>query len=451
MVKKLADGQTVNIPQLDLEGIIKKQSRKMYPFNINTQGELVELTDKESSLDTHNDEDAIIIYDEQDQEDDMDSFKKGNEEQKYSDLFNSSFFSDLSSVQKSKKKDEPQIQIEKDFDELLNDKDFNDKEIIINDKGDHNSFLDQDLNIDSIQLDEKKEDYTVSVIEKEEKRSNKNILEAALGLLSDENTGMNDNYSKSLKKHNENEAKLGEVRNNNFMRTDSQEKMSKLNQFVAQTKKLNKLQESRDDHSNILNLNEIKCKSVPADNREILNDHPTFGYQAGAYKNEEPMPNDYNAFEKSMKEQKSSSEYSKDEESKIRNKSVVIPRSSILIKNKKNIQKLNTDSKDQERFIKNYSVSPSRLMMNSKHPNLRENEEDKDDYKDKIKYTSLKNYSKAKINFKSSNALNKDSSLSNLKQSSKKKKRPIPFKFIKSKKNPASEQYSNYAAKSMSF
>ena len=59
------------------------------------------------------------------------------------------------------------------------------------------------------------------------------------------------------------------------------------------------------------------------------------------------MKNDYNHYD--------------DEESKIRNKSVVIPRSSILLKNKKNMQKRNQEIKQSDSFIKNYSVSPSKI------------------------------------------------------------------------------------------
>ena len=67
----------------------------MYPFNLNSKGEIVELTNKESSLETHNDEDAIIIYDENDQEEDSEIIKS-NKNQNNGNLFNSSFFSNLS-------------------------------------------------------------------------------------------------------------------------------------------------------------------------------------------------------------------------------------------------------------------------------------------------------------------------------------------------------------------
>ena len=95
VVKKIDDNNKIKIPHLDLGGIIEKQKKKMYPFNLNSKGEMVELTNKESSLETHNDEDAIIIYDEKDQEEDSEIFQSKNN-QNQGNFFNSSFFSNLS-------------------------------------------------------------------------------------------------------------------------------------------------------------------------------------------------------------------------------------------------------------------------------------------------------------------------------------------------------------------
>lgn len=154
VIKKINEDKTVKIPQLDLGDIIEKQKRKMYPFNINTQGELIEMTQKASSIDTHNDEDAIIIYDEQDQEDDLDSFKIGDLQKKHSNLFDSGFLSGLSSVHASNTKDKKKFKAEQDFDDIKKStlENCNDM-IMIDDKesfGNNNSFLDQDLDIDSI-------------------------------------------------------------------------------------------------------------------------------------------------------------------------------------------------------------------------------------------------------------------------------------------------------------
>lgn len=140
IIKKIDEQNTVKIPKLNLDNIIQKQRRKMYPYNINTQGEIVELSQKESSLDTHNDEDAIIIYDEQDQE--GDSFKQGNSQNhKHSNLFNSSFLSELSSVHKTEK--DKKISAEKEIEEI---EDMHAEIEMIG----NNSFLDQDLGIDDI-------------------------------------------------------------------------------------------------------------------------------------------------------------------------------------------------------------------------------------------------------------------------------------------------------------
>lgn len=170
VVKKIDDLKTVKIPQLDLDNIIEKQKRKMYPFNINTQGELVEISNRESSMDTHNDEDAIIIYDEQDQEDDFGSFNElDNKNKQPSNLFNSSLFSDLSSVHKSIQKQEAEFKGEKDYEDFKHEDESNGNTmIIVDDKKDystHNSFLDQELNIESIHNDNNEESKNVSFIQ----------------------------------------------------------------------------------------------------------------------------------------------------------------------------------------------------------------------------------------------------------------------------------------------
>lgn len=171
VVKKIDDLKTVKIPQLDLDNIIEKQKRKMYPFNINTQGELVELSNRESSMDTHNDEDAIIIYDEKDQEDDFGSFNNDldNKNKQHSNLFNSSLFSDLSSVHKSIQELEPELKGERNLEEIKQEDTSNMNTMIMVDDwkeySAHNSFLDQELNIESIHNDNNEENKNVSFIQ----------------------------------------------------------------------------------------------------------------------------------------------------------------------------------------------------------------------------------------------------------------------------------------------
>lgn len=225
-----AEGLTVKIPQLNLGNIIQKQERKMYPFNINSLGELVELTNKESSLETHNDEDAIIIYDEQDQEEDIDPLLPEGEDHKHSNLFNSSFFSDLSSVHQSHNKKEVEIEGEKDFN------DFNDiegrkeieKVILVKDNesfSHHNSFLNQELNIESIPFEDgiiDVRDHTLSIIDNEEQKSSKNILEDVLGLFSDETGRFNYEDEKSPIKEGK------EIKNNNYMEKSNSDNITDL-------------------------------------------------------------------------------------------------------------------------------------------------------------------------------------------------------------------------------
>lgn len=97
-------------------------------------------------------------------------------------------------------------------------------------------------------------------------------------------------------------------------------------------------------------------------------------------------------FERNILEQ-DYKEYDQEEENKLKNKSVVIPRSSILLKNKKNIRKLKANKKEKGRAMKNYSVSPSQIMFNSHFLNSKDMEHNNES-KDQIKYTSLKNYNK---------------------------------------------------------
>jgi hypothetical protein len=89
----------------------------------------------------------------------------------------------------------------------------------------------------------------------------------------------------------------------------------------------------------------------------------------------------------------------------------VIPRSSILVKNKKNIKKHKVEETSNERATKNYSVSPGQIMLNSKLQLPSESCQNIEESKDKVKYKSLKNYNKARINFKSSKVLNPDNSM----------------------------------------
>ena len=130
-----------------------------------------------------------------------------------------------------------------------------------------------------------------------------------------------------------------------------------------------------------------------------------------------------------------------DEESKIRNKSVVIPRSSILLKNKKNMQKCNQEVKQSDSF-KNYSVSPSKIVFapqriqRGKGSNNREYDVD-DTLRLDISKEPLRNLNKAKISLKTNNIFqNNDNSSNNINDRIKKNKikfvrnKIAPFKFI---------------------
>jgi hypothetical protein len=454
VVKQIDEEKTVKIPQLDLDNIIQKQKRKMYPFNINTQGEIIELTNKASSLDTHNDEDAIIIYDEQDQEDDTESFKlNGNDDKKHSNLFNSSFFSDLSSVHQSKHKNELQIHAEQEFEDLKKLSTDNNKIIIIDEIDDHsnqNSFLDQELNIDDIPFENEGNNHTISIIEDDDEKYNKDTVGTASGFFNDEINGFEreDETSPFSGIQIMNIDKAKEVRQNNFMRSDPSENINNLNHFLSSSK-IKSSKASRDQEINKLHVNDGKSKSVPAEDREIDRDHVTFGKESTEVLDHEET--DYQAFEDIIMKQNYTENYDKDADSKIRNKSVVIPRSSILLKNKKNIQKRNLEAlytsneRDKDRQTKNYSVSPSKIVFVPKKSASKERQSDYSSIKESIKYTSLKHLNKAKINFKSVKHLKNDDSNNSVNDSHQKK--VGPFKFVKSKKSTPIQHIENFGSK----
>jgi len=142
-----------------------------------------------------------------------------------------------------------------------------------------------------------------------------------------------------------------------------------------------------------------------------------------------------------------------DEENKQRNKSVVIPRSSILLKNKKNIQKRNVEIQNSK-SLKNYSVSPSNIVFAPKR-GQRGTENNPEYYNEEkiipnIKNVPFKNLNRAKINFKNSNTFqNSDGSNQNISDSIKKSKikfvrnKIAPFKFIKNKRKTDDSEDSN--------
>ena len=248
----------------------------MYPFNINSRGEMIELTDKESSLETHNDEDAIIIYDEQDQEEDMDSLKLGEGAHKHSNLFNSSFFSDLSSVHQPKCKNEAQLQGEKNLTNFNKIEGREDNKVALIEENEifshHNSFLDQDLNIESIPFEADVNeivDYPISSIHNEEQDQNKHNLEDVLGLFNDETGRFNYEDEKSLGKDINFEPKKAkkpqETKINNLIEKNSSDKTDNFNKLVSNNKIYGINKASRDQNYNNLKANENKAKSVPAD------------------------------------------------------------------------------------------------------------------------------------------------------------------------------------------
>jgi hypothetical protein len=341
VVKKIDDINTVKIPQLDLENIISKQKRKMYPYNINTQGELIENPNKESSIDTYNDEDAFICWKDNEEESEESKNGEGDKEGKNSNLFNSSFFSDLSSVKHStKEKNKPKP--EEKYEEIKKEKEEKPNDVImINDNQDegmdnHNSFLDQELNIDSINFE--KEIESISMIKNETGEDDKAILEKALGNIDKSHYEREDEYSQFSGIQKDISPERVEVRENNFMRNHKIK--NKLNDLVNKRYEgnFNQILGKDEDDKQIDNE---KPKSLPPKERSIEQDHMTFGKDSSdtmENKEEEKC----SGFDKILMKDKYKSDY-ESEETKLRNKSVVIPRSSILLKNKKNIQKRNID------------------------------------------------------------------------------------------------------------
>ncbi|CAI2366530.1 unnamed protein product [Moneuplotes crassus] len=429
VITEAAGGQTVQIPHLNLGRIIKKQKRKMYPFNINTNGELIEVTNKESSLDTFNDEDAMIIYDEKDQED-AKSLDLDNEDPKHSNLFNSSFFSDLSSVHKVKNNDEAQIQIERDFEDFL--KTDNERSRMHLDEeeshmNNHNSFLDQELNIDSVHFDHSNITKNTGLI-KIQGCANKNMVESSLGIFDDETGRFCDEKEKSSQKDQEtsekDSSKFCNVKLSNFVTYGDSLESRKLQEKSSSKSIL----ASQKYHNNYV---QSQCKTEESITQSALEApqkvtrDPTFGKEDNDSQCPSAVVENYEEFEKSIME-KHICQYTEEEESKIRNKSVVIPRSSILLKNKKNVKKC---KEDKERTIKNNSVSPSRIMLNS-NLKLTQAGTENEGPKDQIKYKSLKNYNKGRINFKSSKILTGDNSMNCLNESLNKR----TSKLVKHKK-----------------
>ena len=126
----------------------------MYPFNLNQEGEVIEVDNPDSSLGTHNDEDAFIYDEEEQDQEESSSFLNGDikENKKFSNLFDNSFFSDLSSVKKSKNGDKIKVKGEKQIEEIKQENKINDNDKLImigemDQSSIHNSFFDQELNI----------------------------------------------------------------------------------------------------------------------------------------------------------------------------------------------------------------------------------------------------------------------------------------------------------------
>jgi hypothetical protein len=457
IIKKIDEQNTVKIPKLDLDNIIQKQKRKMYPYNINTQGEIIELSQKESSLDTHNDEDAIIIYDEQDQEED--TFKQENSlNHKHSNLFNSSFLSELSSVHKENKGQK--VSAEKQVEEI---KDMQAEIEMIG----NNSFLDQDLNIgDTPWNNSNFED--ISVIRNEVNKSDKNIIEAALGFFDkedEENSPFSAIEREVFPQNN--------IRKNNFMRDEDNdenitshrnpsdkkfakfssndrnvENVNNLNQFLEKAKKLNTTEKSRDLQINILDSKNNKAKSVPADERKINEDQITFGKDGWDMMDD----NQIHDFDEMIMHQNYDHNFDQDD-NRIRNKSIVIPRSSVLLKNKKNLQK--QKNQDSINAFKNFSVSPSKIVYVSKKSNPSKDHSEEEFWKGRYGSEShdQKKVKKSKILFKANRILLKDESNPSIHEGIQKSKIKLvrnkiaQFKFIKHNKGMP-EHSENYGYKS---
>jgi len=440
IVKKIDDINTVKIPTLDLDNIIEKQKRKMYPYNMNKEGEIIELTNKASSIDTHNDEDAIIIYDEQDQDDDSESFKiDDTQNNKHSNLFNSSFMSNLSSMQKSPKQKEAKQTISE---HIL-------KASEVDDHSNHNSFLDQELNIDSIPCD--KSSYQVEINNVDDK-SDKSDIGFALDFFdsADGIDQINQEISPFWGIQDELQVmNNGKDEDTNIFSCDSEEDINNLNNFLSNSKQIVEHNKSREHQNNVLGDKEGKAKSVPANQHCIDEDHITFGKEGCEIMDGEEI---INAFDQILLKEDYSNNLGQDE-NKIRNKSVVIPRSSVLLKNKKNIQKRNAD---QKKAFKNFSVSPSKIVYASKNTNVTKDGSCEKAYKSKVqnKGDSTKNFKKSKINFKSNKVLLRDESNQSINDWINKSKiklnrsKIVPFKFVKQKKTLNENHSEQYGAKS---
>lgn len=441
VIKKIDERNTVKIPQLNLDNIIESQKKKMYPFNLNQEGEIIEVEKPDSSMGTHNDEDAFI-YDEQDQEESSSLLNEEvNENKKYSNLFENSFFSDLSSVKKSKNEEKFK---EKEINEITKGKPKNgkDKLILIGDISNssiRNSFLDQEINMDSMLIDHNDEE--ISIISKENSKSNVNILKEALSI-EKLNNNQSNNYIFSPEKHRKDQQNFNEIRQNNFMRTDSNESIDRLDNFLKNSNGLQIFKNSRDKNVNILNDKDSKAKSVPADGRNINEDHITFGHHGYDMNDEsESIMKNFEWFNA----QKDAIHQDKEDDFKNRNKSVVIPRSSILLKNKKNINKRNLEPNCLDNIRQNNSVSPPKI--NETSSKFSKMVHDENDYKSNEKKfwgkLQFKDQNRAKFNFMPNNIVLKNEGNSiNMNDNANKKTNKIklmrnkivPFKIIKSKK-----------------
>lgn len=104
---KWIDNKIIKIPQLNLGRIINKQKWALYPYNLDTQGWMVptknEKFDMESSNESFEEEDAIILFEEGPSTDNTKPVPKS----KNSNLiFDPSFMNDLSNQSKCTSKEE---------------------------------------------------------------------------------------------------------------------------------------------------------------------------------------------------------------------------------------------------------------------------------------------------------------------------------------------------------
>lgn len=236
------------------------------------------------------------------------------------------------------------------------------------------------------------------------------------------------------------------------MRSETENNISELNQMLVKGNKIQTNINSRDLQFNKLNDKDSKAKSVPAQDRAANQDHITFGkcdYETGVEEDHEAVE-----FKKMLLKQTYSNNLS-NEEDKIRTKSVVIPRSSIQLKNKKNLQKRNAEA-NNPKSMKDNSVSPTKIVFVPKCSNAEpENGVEFGDKGSRIvnsKHVDFKSLSRVKVNIKSNKDLViDDSNLSlndNLQRNKLKlvKNKVVPFKFIKNIKNPL-DQSESYVSK----